>query len=63
MGTHRATLGGVKGPSGCVATKLSWHDDRRQYSLEVAGPVSLEEQRATLMQAAKSIAQAADLGK
>jgi hypothetical protein len=59
VGTHPAILGGVKGPSGCVASTLSWSDDRRHFKLEIAGVLEPAAQRATLLSVAESIAEAA----
>jgi hypothetical protein len=55
IGPHRATQGGVRGRSGCVLATLAWDDGRRQYQLEMSGPLSLRDQRALLRSIAQSI--------
>ena len=56
VGGHAATLTGMKGPSGCVKSILQWQDDRKDYRLELAGPLDVEAQRALLVQVAEAIA-------
>jgi hypothetical protein len=55
VGRLPATSGGLRGPSGCVAASLNWQSETTLYELHIAGPLSLEAQRATLMEVATSI--------
>jgi hypothetical protein len=56
VGPFPATWGGLRAPSGCVSTALTWGDDKTNYSLRLVGPLSLDEQRALLLRVARSIA-------
>lgn len=53
---RRAQIGGLRSPSGCVQSALSWQDDRVDYRLTITGPLELQRQRALLMQTAEAIA-------
>lgn len=55
VGRFPATSSGLRGPSGCVAATLTWQSEATYYELHIAGPLSLEAQRATLMEVATSI--------
>ena len=55
-GDKRAGLFSLRSPSGCVSTTLSWKDDRKLYRIEIAGPLDMERQRATLMEIGGSLA-------
>jgi hypothetical protein len=48
VGHHPATLGGVRGPSGCVLSSLSWSEGSRATLLRIAGPVDVGAQRKLL---------------
>ena len=56
VGERRAGLFSLRSPSGCVSTTLSWKDDRKLYRLEIAGPLDIDRQRATLMEIGRSLA-------
>jgi hypothetical protein len=53
-----ARLGGLRGPSGCVSSSLSWHDDRVKYALLIVGPLDVAAQRRRLEEVAASMAAA-----
>jgi hypothetical protein len=62
-GMNNATIAGkpagmfsLRSPSGCVSTTLSWKDDRKLYRLEIVGPLDIDQQRATVMRIAESLA-------
>jgi hypothetical protein len=56
VGAHAASLRGMRAPSGCVLSTLTWYDDRKEYRLEIVGPLDIEAQRALLMQVGEAIA-------
>ena len=56
IGGRPAGLHGLRSPSGCVSTTLSWKDDNKLWRIEVVGPLSVEQQRATVMQIGEAIA-------
>ena len=56
VGDKRAGLFSLRSPSGCVSSTLSWKDDRKLYRLEIAGPLDMERQRATLMEIGRALA-------
>jgi hypothetical protein len=59
IGGYPGHTGGLRSPSGCVSATLGWHGDGRSASLHIAGPMSLEQQRAALLDLANSIESAA----
>lgn len=63
VGAHAATLTGMRGKSGCVASTLSWFDARESFELKISGPPALAEQRATLQAIAESIEKARDAAR
>ena len=56
VGGREAGLHGLRSPSGCISTTLSWKDDNKLYRIELVGPMDAEQQRATLMQIGEAIA-------
>ena len=55
LGRFPVNRGTLRSPSGCVSSSLRWHGDGRSYTLEMAGPPSLEKQREVLLGIARSI--------
>jgi hypothetical protein len=56
VGARPATVGGLRSPSGCIASSLGWYDERRSYALQLVGPLDLSRQRAVLMEVARWMA-------
>jgi hypothetical protein len=56
IGGRPAGLHGLRSPSGCVSTTLSWKDDNKLWRIEIVGPLSIEKQRTTVMQIGEAIA-------
>ena len=54
---YKPDVGDVQSPgmNNAVSTTLSW-DDRKLYRLEIAGPLDMERQRATLMEIGRALA-------
>jgi len=48
VGSAPARLSRMKGPSGCVASALSWEKRGKQFSVHVVGPLAVPEQRKVL---------------
>jgi hypothetical protein len=55
VGGFPARTGGLQTPSGCVAANLSWEDNETSFTLILAGPLPLQEQRQVLLEVAQSI--------
>ena len=60
VGRHPATLGGVRGPSGCVLSSLYWSEASRATLLQVAGPPDVAAQRKLLGEIGAAIIAARD---
>ncbi len=56
IGRFLGNAGGFKTPSGCVSATLRWDGGGVNYSLKIAGPKSLVQQRQLLLDIARSIA-------
>jgi hypothetical protein len=55
LGRFPVNRGTLRTPSGCVSASLRWHGDGFSYALELAGPLSLQDQRDLLVKVAQSI--------
>jgi hypothetical protein len=58
VGRFPARSGGMRSPSGCVSANLHWYSDGTYFLLEIAGPLSAQQQHAILASVARSIAAA-----